>query len=71
MSYIVTEIEEYEVEYCEVCNHPIWMHYDEPQDAYNLDGAYVYTAVGCMALTGERVLPGNNRYLRCRCMKFV
>ena len=61
--------EEYEVEYCDNCGHDVSSHYDQPKNIYYANGEYMYTAEGCMCLVGKRKLKGNNKYLRCECMK--
>ena len=70
MSHTEIRIEEWEVEICDNCGHEKSMHRDKPERVYDLNGKYLYTASGCMAITGNRRLEGNNPYLRCSCMKF-
>jgi len=69
MTYIIThvEVEEWEEEICDRCGHSVSMHYDEPKDIYLPDGTYLYTAVGCMVLSGKRKM-NVNPYLRCECL---
>lgn len=66
-----TRYEEYEVEICENCGHEASLHYNKPKKAFNPDGEYVYTAIGCMVISenGNRKLPGENIHLRCNCLK--
>ena len=63
-----THFEEYEVEYCDACGHTAACHYNKPQDVFDRDGDYIYTAEGCMAITGDRVLKGDNPFRRCSCL---
>lgn len=70
MSHTEKIVEEYEytVEICDACGHHISQHYNTPKDVFYLDGRYMYTAEGCMALYGTRKLKGDNPYLRCECL---
>ena len=63
------QYEEYICEYCENCNHQVSLHYDKPKRVYDSGGEYMYTASGCMVVSGKRKLEGENRYLRCECLK--
>ena len=71
MTHIEIHVEEYEVEYCDNCNHPVSNHYDKPKDVLDAQGNYMYTAEGCLSLAGNRKLKGNNPYRRCECMRVV
>lgn len=63
--------EEYDIEICDGCNHPVGDHYDTPRDVFDGQGNYMYTAEGCMVLVGNRKLKGENPYLRCECLHSV
>ncbi len=69
MTYTILrqETEEYEVKICENCDHDVSMHYKTPKEIFAYNGDYMYTAYGCMCLTGDRKLKGNNPYTRCEC----
>jgi len=66
-----SETYEWGVEICDNCGHEIGNHYNKAKKIYDTKGKYMYTAVGCMVLSGKRKLPGDNPYLRCECMKGV
>ena len=66
------EIDEWQIEVCDNCEHDKGSHYDQPKDIMNFDGSYMYTAEGCtQIMKGGRKLRGNNPYPHCLCMKFV
>ena len=71
MTHTRIEIEEYEVEVCDNCGHNVSHHYDIPKDIMDYNENYLYTAEGCMVISGNRKLKGKNKFLRCECMKAV
>lgn len=68
-------VDEWEEEICDDCGHSVSSHYDQPLEVMSYEtGKYQYTAIGCMILDsgvlsgGGRQLPGNNPFLRCKCL---
>lgn len=72
MSYTKTmrQVDEWEEEFCDNCDHPKGNHYNPPQDVHFFDGRYMYTASGCMILKPDGRKIENNPYTRCECTEF-
>ena len=77
MTHTKMQVDEWEEVFCDACGHAAYLHHDEPEEVRDFaTGEYIYTAVGCMVIMPPleargRVLPGDNPYLRCPCMKVV